>query len=363
MKTCDDDGALRAARAARWNLQDTIAELLPGNRICACCRKRLHPAVGVHRQGFFSGLVTCSSVWVCPICSAKITERRRLEIREAMARALKREWKPYLLTLTYRHNRFDDLEASVIGFTAARRRFLNRHAWKNFKDLVGYEGSIYCLEITHSHRNGWHCHSHEIIFVSGIAQDSIEGRDRWINELLPSWQDSCISVGLGEPNVHGLHIQNAEAASNYLSTWSVDLELTKAFSKKGRLDSKTPWDLARDFQQIGDLESAQLFREFARVFKGKKQLVWSKGLRTKLGMEPEKSDKKVAEEMGEGREPVCNLSRAQWAMVLSFRARSQILEIARSGGSESDIFAFIHKLPFAGSESFDYRNWESWTGS
>jgi hypothetical protein len=42
-------------------------------------------------------------------------------------------------------------------------------------------------------------------------------------------------------------------------------------------DSRTPWDLARDFQETGDCRSAELFREFARAFKGKKQLVWSRG--------------------------------------------------------------------------------------
>jgi hypothetical protein len=60
----------------------------------------------------------------------------------------------------------------------------------------------------------------------------------WNEELLPSWRNACVTAGLGEPNAHGLHIQNAESASGYLSTWSVGLELTKAFSKKGRLGSR-----------------------------------------------------------------------------------------------------------------------------
>ena len=37
-----------------------------------------------HGKAFFDGLQTCGNVWTCPVCAAKVQERRRLEIAEGM---------------------------------------------------------------------------------------------------------------------------------------------------------------------------------------------------------------------------------------------------------------------------------------
>ena len=37
-----------------------------------------------HGKAFFDGLQTCGNVWTCPVCAAKVQERRRLEIADAM---------------------------------------------------------------------------------------------------------------------------------------------------------------------------------------------------------------------------------------------------------------------------------------
>ena len=187
---------------------------------------------------------------------------------------------------------------------------------------------------------GWHIHSHEIVFLKPGQSESAA---RWNQELLPSWQDACVTAGLGEPNAHGLQIQNAESASGYLSTWSVDLELTKAFSKKGRLGSRTPWNLARDFQETGDCRSAELFREFAAVFKGKKQLVWNWNLRADLGMGKQKTDQEIAEEVDLKGTLVCSLSPVQWKLVLAHKARGMVLQIAQAEGGQG-VEDFVRQL-------------------
>jgi hypothetical protein len=340
----ETESNIKTARRLRWQLQETIADLLPRQRVSRCCRRRVGAAVGIHRvsdgPAFFSGLETCSSVWVCPVCSAKITERRRLELKEAMSKASALGLKAFLLTLTYRHARTDDLATSLEGFSKARRLFRNRKKWKKWALRVGFLGSVYCLEVTHSECNGWHIHSHEIVFLNPGQSESLTV---WNEELLPSWRDACVTAGLGEPNAHGLHIQNAESASGYLSTWSVELELTKAFSKKGRLGSRTPWDLARDFQETGDCRSAERFREFAAIFKGKKQLVWSRNLRADLGMGKEKTDQEIAEEVDLNGTLVCSLSPEQWRLVLAYKARGLVLQVAQSGG-EKGVEDFVGQL-------------------
>ena len=53
-----------------------------------------------HGTAHYSGLQTCGSVWSCPICAAKITERRRLEVQDAINQHRQAGGEVQLLTLT-----------------------------------------------------------------------------------------------------------------------------------------------------------------------------------------------------------------------------------------------------------------------
>ena len=55
--------------------------------------------------------------------------------------------------------------------------------------------------------------------------------------------------------------------------------MTKGHIKKGKTDSKTPFDLLRDYAE-GDENAGKLFRIYFEAFKGTRQLNWSKGLKT-----------------------------------------------------------------------------------
>ena len=51
----------------------------------------------------YQGLVTCGNVWVCPICSANIQERRRQEVEQAIAWAEVQERAGYVVSHTFPH--------------------------------------------------------------------------------------------------------------------------------------------------------------------------------------------------------------------------------------------------------------------
>ncbi|HEI9846931.1 TPA: hypothetical protein SLN72_003958, partial [Morganella morganii] len=80
-------------RAERFALKSVVNRLLPTSRTSKCCRWRVpKQALQVHRstehgKAFFSGLQVCASVWACPVCAAKISERRRAELVTAVALA------------------------------------------------------------------------------------------------------------------------------------------------------------------------------------------------------------------------------------------------------------------------------------
>ena len=70
-------------------------------------------------------------------------------------------------------------------------------------------------------------------------------------------------------------------------------EVTKGHIKKGKEGSATPWDLLRQSEE-GCEQSGRLFQVFAEAFKGKRQLSWSKGLKSLLQVD-EVTDEQLAE--------------------------------------------------------------------
>ena len=88
-------------------------------------------------------------------------------------------------------------------------------------------------------------------------------------------------------------MQDGSYADQYVTKWGLESEITKGHLKKGREDSLTPFDLLR--QSVEMPMYGILFREFADVFKGKKQLYWSKGLKALLGIQS-KTDEEIVDE-------------------------------------------------------------------
>ncbi len=160
---------------------------------------------------------------------------------------------------------------------ACSQKFFNRKVWRTWAKSVDLRHWINAFEVTYGD-NGWHVHSHRLLFVmpgAGIKEPSA-------HDLLGSWQSACVSAGLGMPNERGLDIRDGMDAAGYVGKWGLDLEMTKAHVKKGHEGHRTPWDLLRDFEQTGDCESGHLFKTFAQAFKGKRQLVCSRGMRADL---------------------------------------------------------------------------------
>ena len=73
-----------ARRVERYALQAVARDILPKSRTALCLRTRIKggDGVGVWKcdhsgTAHYSGLIVCGSVWTCPVCGAKISEKRR----------------------------------------------------------------------------------------------------------------------------------------------------------------------------------------------------------------------------------------------------------------------------------------------
>ena len=71
-----------ANRLTKWTRQSVAQELLPHERVAQCMR-HIKGGSGVDivynmtfQSAHYENLLTCGSVWHCPVCAARIAEKR-----------------------------------------------------------------------------------------------------------------------------------------------------------------------------------------------------------------------------------------------------------------------------------------------
>lgn len=338
LKVDEDTGEILGAKASplvarmeRFALQSAARGLLGKEwRIDKCLRLRQkHRDIQViqskeHKSCSYTGLQTCGSVWACPVCAAKISERRRVEIKGAMDLHKANGGAVLLMTLTNPHNRGDDL-AQLLALQAKALNWFNTDkASRKIFEQMGCIGQIKATEATVG-RNGWHPHYHILLFVRpGLDLEALQAA------LGARWIHACLKVGLKAPSIeHGLRLDGGDRAANYVSKWGLDHEMTKGHIKKSK-DGQSPFDLLRAYQESGDKQAGALFVQFAHAFKGKRQLHWSPGLKKQFQV-GEMSDEELANKQDDKALLLGTITLTQWRYILRKEARSLILELAEQG--------------------------------
>jgi len=333
------------SRVQRFALQSVSRSILPESRTAKCLRIRAHGAeVQVWKStqyptAQYGGLQTCGSVWACPVCAAKIAERRRVEVLAAMTAHKAQGGCVNLLTLTTPHQRSDNLAELLAKQAKALRSFWSDRQVKAVFIAMGTIGQIRAMEVTHGRlspqNNGWHPHYHVLMFqgagVDLARFDHAQMRD-WEVRLYLRWAARCKAAGLGVPSLaHGLKLDNGTKAAKYVTKWGLEDEMTKGHTKKA-LHGETPFDLLRVvLENSSDLQARALFLEFATTFKGKRQLHWSHGLKAMFAIE-EASDDELSTRVEEDAVLLGLLTVDQWRDVLRVDGRATVLEIAAASG-------------------------------
>ena len=333
------------ARVLRFALQGTAAGLLPGERVARCLRSQVPTAQSVDVQyvsethsSHYCNLQVCSSVWHCPMCAAKISERRRIELQTLISKHVAAGGSVYMATYTIRHGRFDDLADLLHRFLAARRKMRQGRRGQALRSDFGVIGTVSVLEVTWSVENGWHPHTHELIFSMG--EIDITGYEKVVRL---AWSDAAAANGL-EMNEHGFKLDRTYGAvADYIAKfghepatdrpWGTETEMVKGHLKQGREGRGekhyTPFALLRSIHEGAD-DLADKFIEYARCFKGRKQLTYSPGLKA-FYAEEEKTDEEVMQEHEHEAVTLVELFPEQWEQVLGNDIRGELLESARSG--------------------------------
>lgn len=265
-------------------------------RVCSC-GTAVAGAVGLHRGdtgAYFSGVARCSSIWACPVCSAKIRAERAADVEAAVNGWQAQGGALVFVTLTLRHKAGDPLALTLGAALEAWRRLLQGKAWQRFSDRHGVRGYVRALEVTHGTANGWHPHVHALFFLDrpleGTALEEFRATmfDRWARYVVAAgarMPSELRGVDVRPADSHGLvvaqylaKVQDEGAAK----TQRVSNELTRLDAKAARGGSLTPFELldrAQPGDVLDDAERARLWAEFYTATHGRRAITWSRGLR------------------------------------------------------------------------------------
>ena len=341
-----------------------------------------------HARAHWKGPLVCGSVWVCPVCAAKICRRRSDEILRAVQWARTSNLRPMFVTLTIPHRAWDrllDLRKALAQ--ALRGLFSGRRAQARQKRF-GIGGVIRAMEMTHG-RNGWHLHVHALMFVSDFTNTPVFTEaltEAFRASLLEDWEAACRDAGL-------LDVKNLEvfrkfavdvraastrtdldderrekeiiAISSYMASdggditdagWGVEREMTDSAGKVGRRGGATPVQLlaisagvlvgprqikGRDLDgglRFGNPlysadRAAALWLEYVTATKGARRHFWSRGLKAKVGL-ADKTDEELAVEAAEKAIEAARLDREAFVSIRQWEdgaGRGQVLTAAEAG--------------------------------
>ena len=359
-------------RRRRFELRETLWEVTTLDRLSACGRRRIdadkpieirsrtyEDGDGGERVGaYYANIQTCGSPWACPVCAAKIRQRRCEEIRDVVTGHLGAGGAAYMALFTLPHDQGDRLEALLEAVKAGWVDGIKSGAWQTDRRNAGIEGYVRSLEVTHG-PSGWHPHYHVLLLTESVL--STAERRKLERRLHGRWADVMESEGYRRPR-RGLcrvePVRDSEAVGRYVGEAvtvpgegrprSVSLELTRHDLKEGRETEtrtgrhRTPWEVLRDFSETGDCDDLSLWREYEGATQGERSIVFSQGLRSRYEV-AEKTDEELAEEEQDG-EAVAWIDRATWRKLTAVTGGlARLLSIAEGEG-EDGVTAFLRSL-------------------
>lgn len=348
-------------RLLRFALQSAARDLLPRERVSKCLRSPI-PAVAtvdVYRSAEFQtahlgGLQVCASVWCCPVCSAKITERRRVELAQGV-QFWRSEAGGYLLLVTYtlRHHQGDSLQLLLAALLAAFQDVHRARWWVAFADKHRIFGKVRSLEVTYGD-SGWHPHLHVLYFLGSGPIPAVHAfeltlKERWIYLLEKQGRDASWANGVDVR-------MSDEAISGYLAKygqepqWKIEHEMTKAPAKIASNGGRTAFQLLKDYFQ-GNEVSGRLFVQYAANFKGKSQLHWSRGLRSLLSLKEEKTDEELALSREVDSMLWAQVTRNEWKYIVANDARAEFINLAAAGDTAA-FWSFVNELTGGGNRDY-----------
>ena len=188
--------------------------------------------------------------------------------------------------------------------------------------------------------SGWHPHLHMLAFLDMQEQDF--SSEVLKQELFCRYR-AILSKKHGKyaSDDYGIDVRAGNAqAGDYISKWSMEMEITKSPVKMAKDGRYSPFQLL-EMSRNGDKQASALFREYAQAMAGRKQLTWSHKARAILGLGAELSDERIAgEPEPDDTRELMRFPRATWSRIVSKRLVAELLSVA----DDCDIGAILDFL-------------------
>lgn len=399
--------------SAHFDIQRTAKTLLwhcgmdwkGQHRISGCCWNVSGDGVTIYRakdgsRARFGGVVTCGSVWACVICAQRISQTRRKELRLGSSVAKAAGYTAYFMTLTHHHAAGQALKPMLEAQARAIKGFKGSKYFRSVWKRYGRLGSVRAQEVTVSVLNGWHPHTHELIYAADglLNEDDTIADKAAVRMLKRGWFRHCLKQNLVKTDGtlkpirdhwrNALDLRGGRRAADYTAGYGSDEhfgiedEMTAGARKPGRRKAQwlagmhfTPWQLV-EWAKGGDPEAGAMFREYTDAFEGRRQLTWTPGLKAALGIK-DLSDAEIAEQLNEPKRPdeevVVRITLDQWSdllkrsriVIAGVRAdsRAHLLAMAKLYGEEGVNAFFSELAEIEPTAKGYYSNRVGWRGS
>ena len=322
-------------------------------------------------KAYYSGLASCGSIWACPVCSAKIRNRRAEDISKAAANWTDEGNSVVAAAFTVPHNKGHRLKDTFEAVASSFRKIQQGKKWQDLRAELGIMGQIRAVEGTYGD-NGWHPHIHALFFCS--KRRYVTSEETYVTEkgktrtrrtygydageidqaglvkltlhLRKAWGDAIEAAGFDRPSeIHGVDVQlvaSAEEAGAYLAKTqdgkAVGNEVARGDMKEGRQGSRTPFQILDDFRWTGNDADLRLWHEWEQVTHGRRAIFWSDHLRALLLPEEDEEeatdDEIAAEEVGG--EDVAMIDKITWKGITARPGLAcALLDRLESGGLDS----------------------------
>lgn len=267
-----------------------------------------------------AGVQSCGSVWVCPVCSEKINAARRNELTAGVEAWISAGGGVEFGTLTLSHHEGDRLADlwDAIGPAWNRATSGAGVAWNGSKGAggsgvttgdrwaFGISGYVRVVETKHG-VNGWHPHVHFLLFT--VQPLDARRRALLAGRLFGRWEAAVNKAGYRTSWAHGIDLRPVETASgvgeylaknDYRATpGGAAFEVTGSHSKTAGKGGRTPFELLAAVVDQGDADDLDRWHEWEKASQGRRQLTWSRGMRTWLALAGAEVDALTDEEIAE----------------------------------------------------------------
>lgn len=236
----------------------------------------------------FKGLISCGSVWSCPVCSHKVAQFRSDEVTKAHDLMFAQGYKAYLITFTMSHKKTSDLSSLVDALNHAFSMTLKHRTFKtsfpDFEYVKAQECTYPFNSVTLANKNGFHPHIHLLAFTrSKYSPDFLK------SAIFPIYNDYLNKSGFNSSYKRGLDVKDSFSNAEYLTKFGYSAE-------SWRSGAEMALSIYKDGHPFSLIDThPQAFLEYSKVYKGKRQITCSKGIRAIYPDFLKKDDAEIAQ--------------------------------------------------------------------